>query len=145
MMYWSDWGNAARIEKASMDGANRTVLHDTYLKWPNAITLDIPTQTLFWADARLDKVESSNVDGSNRQLILRAKGMHPFGITMAENELYFSDWGKSAIFHVNVTEEAAVPLRRVGHVDFCKQLPSGIKFLAQSKQLSSKLIGAILL
>ena len=70
------------IEKASMDGANRTILHNTRLMLPNALTLDISTQTLYWADARLDVVEKSNVDGTNRQLVIQEGISHPFHITI---------------------------------------------------------------
>ena len=53
MMYWTCWGDEARIERAVMDGSDRSVIHNTSLVWPNAITLDIATQTLYWADAML--------------------------------------------------------------------------------------------
>lgn len=134
MMYWSDWGVEPRIEKASMDGANRTVLHNTRLRWPNALTLDIFTQTLYWADASFDKVESSNADGTNRQLLIQTGIFHPFSIAVTNNEIYFSDWGGLAIFHVNETEETALPL---SSMRFCSQ-PSGLIIVDQLKQLSSK-------
>lgn len=33
---------------------------------PNALTLDHKAQKLYWADARLDKIERAEYDGSNR-------------------------------------------------------------------------------
>ena len=67
-MYWTDWGSTAKIEKASMDGQNRVVLHDTLLTWPNGITIDYAAQRLYWTDASLDKIEYSGVDGTGRQV-----------------------------------------------------------------------------
>ena len=67
-MYWTDWGNPAKIERASMDGQNRTVLHNTLLTWPNGITIDYSAQKLYWVDAFLDKIEYSGVDGTGRQV-----------------------------------------------------------------------------
>ena len=61
-MYWTD------TERASMDGTSREVLHNTNLVWPTALTLDYDTQTLYWLDASLDKLETSHVNGSNRRL-----------------------------------------------------------------------------
>ena len=55
-----------------MDGHFRSVIHNTDLTWPNALTLDYDTQTLYWMDAYLDRLESSNVNGLNRRLLSRA-------------------------------------------------------------------------
>ena len=96
-VYWSDWGAPARIERSSMDGAARSILHNTSLTWPNALTLDYDSQVLYWADASLDKIESSNVDGSNRQIVTVRGLFHPFGITVFQDTLYWSDWRLDAI------------------------------------------------
>lgn len=131
MMYWSDWGNVPRIEKASMDGANRTVIHNTSLVWPNALTLDIQTQTLYWADASLDTVESSGVDGSNRQILADTGFFHPFGIGVYDNEVYFTDWGLLTILNVNNSDTTASILTNPNF--FCSQ-PAGIQIVHQTKQ-----------
>ena len=95
--YWTDWGDVAKIERASMDGSDRTVLHDTDLFWPNGLTLDYEAQILYWADASLDKIESSGVDGTNRRLITQQNVFHPFAITVHENTLYWTDWQINSI------------------------------------------------
>ena len=100
-MYFTDWGTVGRIEKASLNGDNRIVIHDTSLVWPNALTLDIQTQTLYWADASLDKVESSNVDGTNRVLLAQTGVVHPFSIVLADNNLYFTDWEDDTIRYLS--------------------------------------------
>ena len=43
-MFWTDWGKKARIERADMDGGNRTVILNEGLTWPNGLTIDITTQ-----------------------------------------------------------------------------------------------------
>ena len=67
-MYWTDWGTTAKIERASMDGQNRMVLHNALLVWPNGITIDYAAQRLYWTDAFLDRIEYSGVDGTGRQV-----------------------------------------------------------------------------
>jgi len=102
-MYFSDWGAVGWIEKASMDGTNRTVIHNTSLVWPNALTLDIPNQNLYWADASLDKIEKSGVDGTNRMLLARSGVVHPFGMVLGGNILYFTDWSDDTIRYLNAS------------------------------------------
>ena len=101
-MYWTDWGIPAKIERASMDGTSREVLHSTNLRWPNALTLDYNTQILYWMDAWLDRFESSNADGSNRTLLSTTQIYHPFGITFYQNRVYWTDWQLNAILSAPV-------------------------------------------
>lgn len=102
-MYFTDWGAVGRIERASLTGANRNVIHNTNLIWPNALTLDIPTQTLYWADANLDKLERSSVDGTNRLVLARFGVVHPFGIVFANNTLFFTDWSDNTIRYLSAS------------------------------------------
>jgi len=103
-MYWTDWGSSPKIEKASMDGTSRTVLFGTGLRWPNGLTLDYDTQTLYWADAWLDKLESSSTDGTNRQQlpVSSQSFIHPFGLTFHRGHLYWTDWAWNAVFSAPV-------------------------------------------
>ena len=41
LMFWSDWGDAARIERAWMDGSHRGVIVDTDIGWPNGMAIDV--------------------------------------------------------------------------------------------------------
>ncbi len=83
-----------------MDGTDRRVLHREHLTWPNALTIDSPTQTLYWADAKLHIIESCHLDGSNRRPVLTEGVLHPFALTLFENRLYWSDWNTLSISSV---------------------------------------------
>ena len=72
-MYWSDWGVHAKIERSWMDGSSRQVLVKEDIGWPNGIALDVDEQTLYWCDAKTDRIESINVDGTNRKVIMDMK------------------------------------------------------------------------
>jgi len=77
-----------------MDGKNRAIIHNTGLYRPYALTLDIPTQTLYWADGYYNRIEKSNVDGTNRVVLARYNVFNPLGIVYdAEfHSLYFTDY-----------------------------------------------------
>lgn len=98
LLFWSDWGTPAKIERASMDGTHQQTLFNTELIWPNALSIDRKNQVLYWADASLDKIESSKIDGSNRRVLLRDGILHPFSIVAFNNTLYWSDWQADTIF-----------------------------------------------
>ena len=99
-MYWTDWGEVAKIEKAGMDGHGRTVIINTDLVWPNGLAIDYEAQRLYWADANLDKIEYSSVDGTGRTLLeTGATGLlHPYALTIEGDLLYWTDWQNNSIY-----------------------------------------------
>ena len=135
-MYWTDWGKVAKIERMSMDGTLREVLHDTDLVWPNGITLDYATQTLYWVDANLDKIESSFTNGSHRRLVSEMHIYHPFSIAFFGNVLYWSDWSIDQVIYA--------PLSLVSNVASLtpqlKQDPFGIRVVSVDAQPISEFV-----
>ena len=129
-MYWTDWGIPGKIERASMDGTSRQVLHSTNLRWPNALTLDYNTQILYWMDAFLDKLESSNADGSNRRLLSTTQIFHPFGITFFQNRLYWTDWTLNAVLSAPANLPTVVSVVRSG----LRLDPMGISVVSVERQ-----------
>ena len=128
-MYWSDWGDAATIERASMDGRAREILHNTQLFWPTGLTLDYQNQVLYWIDTSLDKIESSNVDGTNRRLITTFASNHlPFAISLFNNILYWSDRNTNTVLSVfsNGTSLSSLIFRF--------SLPAGIEVVSRTRQ-----------
>ena len=99
-MYWTDWGEPAKIERASMDGSDRIVLHDTGLTWPYGLTIDYELQRLYWADAFYDRIEYSSVDGIGREILLTFDSDYhnPFGITISGDQIYWTDTINSTVF-----------------------------------------------
>lgn len=76
-----------------MNGENRSVLHDTGLQQPFGLTIDYNQQLLYWIDAGLDRIERSNVDGTNRGVVVSRGIYTPFGISVYRDTLYFTDEG----------------------------------------------------
>ena len=103
-MYWTDWGVVPKIEKAGMDGSARQTIVTGNLGWPNGLTIDQATKRLFWADAKLDKIEVSDVNGRNRQLIMSSvANIHPYGLAVYQDMLYWTDWNTKSISRYNLS------------------------------------------
>lgn len=69
-MFWTDWGDHPRIERAGLDGFNRTTIISTKVSWPNGLTIDYPTKKIYFADSRLDYIDYANYDGSGRRQVI---------------------------------------------------------------------------
>jgi len=89
LMYWTDWGEVV-IERASMDGANREVIHSIGLAQPSGITVDWHSQTVFWTDSILQLIEGSQADGSGRE-VLYSLTDSPVKITVDGSTVFWSD------------------------------------------------------
>ena len=133
-MYWSDWGVNARIERAQMDGSNRVVLHGTRLVWPNALAIDLISERLYWADAKLHVVEVSHLDGSHRQVIAE-EVQHPFSMTLFEQFLYYTDWQVGGVIRVSKLTGNSSDTNNKVLIETDKITSMGIKAVHPSLQL----------
>ncbi|KAJ8919440.1 hypothetical protein NQ315_016538 [Exocentrus adspersus] len=96
LMFWSDWGKQAKIEAAHMDGSNRITLISKKLSWPNGLAIDRPSNRLYWNDAKLNTIESSDLQGNGRKIII-TKVPHPYGLVVVGNHIYWTDWETKAL------------------------------------------------
>ncbi|KAK5896343.1 hypothetical protein CgunFtcFv8_009955 [Champsocephalus gunnari] len=100
-MYWTDWGEVPKIERSDLDGCERLVLVNTSLGWPNGLALDYEERKLYWGDAKTDKIEVMNMDGSGRQVLVEDKLPHIFGFSLLGDFIYWTDWQRRSIERVN--------------------------------------------
>ncbi|XP_071521746.1 low-density lipoprotein receptor-related protein 4 isoform X2 [Panulirus ornatus] len=100
-MFWTDWGNNAKIERAGMDGSNRVTLVDTNLQWPNGLAIDHARRVLYWLDAFNSTIETADLNGFNRELLIKGEQSHPFGLALWENLVFWSDWDTKSIHMAN--------------------------------------------
>ncbi|XP_012580569.1 PREDICTED: low-density lipoprotein receptor-related protein 5 [Condylura cristata] len=101
LMYWTDWGENPKIECANLDGQQRYVLVNTSLGWPNGLALDLQEGKLYWGDAKTDKIEVIDIDGSERRTLLEDKLPHIFGFTLLGDFIYWTDWQRRSIERVH--------------------------------------------
>ena len=91
LMYWTQYpahGDAS-IFRGEMDGSNaRRIISD--LDLPCGIVIDFESSRLYWADDRGKRIESSDMEGGGRHVVLSSLPKGPFGLALAYGRLY---WG----------------------------------------------------
>ncbi|XP_058794698.1 low-density lipoprotein receptor-related protein 4-like isoform X2 [Phymastichus coffea] len=96
LLFWSDWGHNARIERADMDGGHRQAVVTEGLTWPNGLSVDQFADRIYWNDAKRKVIESSDLLGQNRKVIVE-KVEHPYGLAVVGDFVYWSDWHEKAV------------------------------------------------
>ncbi|XP_015230707.1 PREDICTED: low-density lipoprotein receptor-related protein 2-like [Cyprinodon variegatus] len=126
-MFFTDKGlsqEKTKLERAFMDGSNRFELVKKGLGTPTALTLDIITKRVYWSDSHFDTVETVTYNGLDRKMVLNGatQSPHPFGMTVFENHVFFTDWSKMGVIRSNRFNGSNPTLlyrtaNRPGHVD----------------------------
>lgn len=102
MVYWTNWNAAAAsIQRAYISGYGLENIITTDIKMPNAIALDYEGHKLYWADARLDKIESADYDGSHRIILAHSTPKHPFAMAIYGDLLFWTDWVLHGVVRAN--------------------------------------------
>lgn len=70
MLFFTDYGSVAKVERCTMDGTNRTRLVDYKIEQPTAVALDVVKKLVYWADAYLDYIDVVDYHGKNRHNII---------------------------------------------------------------------------
>ena len=136
-LYWTDDSIVnPKIERASMDGTSRSVLHNNNLVAPIGLTIDYSSQTLYWIDTARRRIESSSVDGSNRRTVTTLGNIRPWGMVFYNGNLY---WGNRTNRSSTIyTASTSFPSPRV-LLDFTFNYhPHGIQVVSSSRQLQGK-------
>lgn len=104
-LYWTDWGEEPKIERAGMDGdgASRTAIVTTDIHWPNGLSIDYGEGRLYWVDARLGYIHSCELDGGARRPVIASGLPHPFGVSVLDNRVYWTDWRNKSLLSCNKT------------------------------------------
>ncbi|CAL4127391.1 unnamed protein product, partial [Meganyctiphanes norvegica] len=104
LMFWTDWGENPKIERAGMDGDPKTrkVIINSDIHWPNGLTVDYEDEVIYWADAHLSYIASADFEGKRRTKVVEEKLPHPFALTYFNHTLYWTDWETNAIHYCSI-------------------------------------------
>ncbi|XP_048242332.1 low-density lipoprotein receptor-related protein 6-like isoform X1 [Haliotis rufescens] len=100
-MYWTNMVSQARIEKAAMDGTERITLFKLALGHPGSLAIDKKSRKLFWADHDLHRIESSDLEGGNRKILLDGLTGSLRGLAAFGDFLYWLDKDNNVIERIN--------------------------------------------
>ena len=79
-IFWTEWGDHPKIERASLDGSNRKTIVSSDLHFPNGLSIDYVHRKVYWADALKDRIEVSDLHGRFRVALI-PDAVNAFGLT----------------------------------------------------------------
>ena len=102
ILFWTNWNRKRpSIQRAFISGYQKEDIITENIHMPNGITVDSLDQKLYWADAKLDKIEMCNFDGTFCKIVVSSSIEHPFDIAVFDNSLFYTDWLSHSVLKVN--------------------------------------------
>lgn len=92
-LFYTDWGKfgtSGKIVRTTMAGSLKKVIVDTNLAQPSGLAIDYDDNMLYWTDAVREKIERSDMNGQNREVLISAT-IYPFSITVFGKYIYWTD------------------------------------------------------
>ncbi|XP_077129136.1 low-density lipoprotein receptor-related protein 1B isoform X2 [Ranitomeya variabilis] len=101
-LFFTDYGNVAKVERCDLDGRNRTRIVVSKIEQPIAITLDLVSRLIYWADIYLDTIEVADYEGRNRHVVLHGQEVSQvYGLSLFENYLFTTNLDSSKVLKIN--------------------------------------------
>ncbi|KAH8303762.1 hypothetical protein KR018_001535, partial [Drosophila ironensis] len=112
-LYWTNSNiTHPSVERIDLDGTNRVVIADSGIDMPRGIVVDQLSDRLFWIDdlkGVFFAVMSSNLDGSDRQVVLKDKHHEPQNLAVTNDAIFWTDrttksvWSQPKVAPVKAT------------------------------------------
>ena len=97
-MFWTSYNSTDRavsdgsVSRSGMDGRDLSVIV-TELGYPKGIAIDFQSSRLYWADSGYNRVQSSNLGGTDIQTVFQLPtDSGVFGIALHGGRIYCTDW-----------------------------------------------------
>lgn len=68
---------------------------------PTAITVDTITKRLFYVETKMRRIETITYEGRGRKMLISNGLIHPLGLALFEDRLYYTDFSLNTIFVAN--------------------------------------------
>lgn len=101
-LFWTVSGQTPKIERALLDGTNRTVLASESLGSPRGLTVDYTNDFLYWTDDVLDMISRMATDGTQRQIVrYGSRYPSPTGMAIFGNYMLWVDKKLEKLFQAS--------------------------------------------
>lgn len=112
-LFWADYGQNPKIERALLDGSNRTILVSSGIITPRGLALDWQTGYVYWVDDSLDMIARVSPQGGETEIVrYGSRYPTPYGITVFEGSIIWVDRNLKKVFQASKepgsTEQPAV-------------------------------------
>ncbi|XP_034397679.1 very low-density lipoprotein receptor [Cyclopterus lumpus] len=97
LMFWTEIGIVVKIERAGMDGSERTAVVNSSLGWPGGVAVDPISERVYWTDERLRAIGSATLDGDDIRILQMKETTNPFSLSVFNDMLYWSDAKKRVV------------------------------------------------
>ncbi|XP_046394159.1 low-density lipoprotein receptor-related protein 6 [Ischnura elegans] len=100
LMFWTDWGEIPKIERAGMNGdpGTRTVVVSDDIFWPNGLSIDYENRLVYWIDGRLHFIMEMDYEGRRKKKIGENDLLYPYALTFYNHTFYWTDWKTLCIY-----------------------------------------------
>uniref|UniRef100_A0A8C4INS7 Low density lipoprotein receptor-related protein 2a n=1 Tax=Dicentrarchus labrax TaxID=13489 RepID=A0A8C4INS7_DICLA len=150
-IFWTDTIQN-KVFSVDMDGSNMQVVLNVSVDYPENLAVDWVNNKLYVVEASVNRIDMVDFDGSNRVTLItenlgNPRGVavdptvgktvvhggavipHPFGISLFEHNVYFTDWTKMAVMKANKFTDGSPQV-----VYGTSQTPHGVAVIHQLKQ-----------
>ncbi|XP_052217150.1 low-density lipoprotein receptor-related protein 4-like isoform X2 [Dreissena polymorpha] len=86
-LFWADAGSSPKIERSNLMGLQRKVIVYQSLLTPRALAIDHAYERLYWTDEARGTVESCDMEGSGRSVLLSKPGWAMYGIAVYQGSI----------------------------------------------------------
>uniref|UniRef100_A0A673BX90 Low density lipoprotein receptor-related protein 1Aa n=1 Tax=Sphaeramia orbicularis TaxID=375764 RepID=A0A673BX90_9TELE len=102
LMFWTNWNEQSpSIMRATLTGSNVLVIIGSDIRTPNGLAIDHRAEKLYFSDATLDKIERCEYDGTRRYVVLKNEPVHPFGLAVYGDYIFWTDWVRRAVLRAD--------------------------------------------
>ncbi|XP_047465711.1 low-density lipoprotein receptor-related protein 2 [Mugil cephalus] len=116
-LFWTDKGSdngvPPKVGSANMDGSNPANLYTGNMANIGFIAADISASKLYWGVAGSGVIECGTMDGVSRVTVVSGLS-HPWGLTIHQNYLYYTDLDYEVIERVDKDSGANMVVMRSG-------------------------------
>uniref|UniRef100_A0A674F6C9 Low density lipoprotein receptor-related protein 2a n=1 Tax=Salmo trutta TaxID=8032 RepID=A0A674F6C9_SALTR len=150
-VFWTDTIQN-KVFSVDMDGSNMQVVLNVSVDYPENLAVDWVNNKLYMVESSVNRIDMVDFDGNNRVTLIaenlgNPRGLavdptvgktvvhggavipHPFGISMFEHIVYFTDWTKMAVMKANKFSDTNPQV-----VYTTSQTPHGVQVVHQLRQ-----------